>query len=424
MNTPARGLLLLALIGTTASANGASQSPVEPPPGAPAEARPERAEKYLLHLADGRRLRVRARASEHGYELETGSDGAFLPAEAVVRAVLERDALKEAKRLAAEVDAGDVRQSVALAAWLLSEGLYEEGIERLDSILAKDADQEDALALLRRDPPPLALPRLAPEREVAGAFLARVAGAKPVAREVALLRLEALRQEPSFDLRALLEEEVAGPSARRRALAAFALRRLYPGEKAELLLGRAVLDGSSDVRREAAWALRDAAEPGLALPVLKALGSSSSAVRTNAAEALGHMGYPAAVPALVNHLTAVNSLAQSGGSYDPPASNIYVGRQIGYLQDYDVEVAQAAAVADPIVNTLTEGAVLDVRVLAISEIQIASEKAAVRTSLAHLTGASPGHTTDAWLRWWEKHGQAWLASAATPEPGTPTTPGR
>jgi hypothetical protein len=104
-----------------------------------------------------------------------------------------------------------------------------------------------------------------------------------------------------------------------------------------------------------------------------------------------------------------------------PASNIFVGKQIAYVQDYDVEVAQNVAVGDPQINTLMEGSVLDVRVLALSQSKIASEKAAVRTALAHLTGADPGHTTAAWLAWWEElraRAQGEQSRATSQEPST------
>jgi hypothetical protein len=411
-------LLLLAL---ASAARAQTPAPAPAPVASGAEqgtdAGEARFEKRILHLADGRRLRVRAREVEGGFEVELGDSTALFPSEAVARAALERDVLAEMKRLQREVEPGDTAHRVALAAWMFGEGLYAEGIESLDPVLGKDPDQPEALALLRRDPPPVALPELAPGEDGISAFVRAVAGAKPVARELAVQRLGAAG-DPG-ELRTALRSESLEQSVRRRAFAAFALRRLMPGEEVKLLLARAVLDGSSDVRSEAALGLRDAEEPALLLPVLKALGSSSSAVRTNAAEAMGNMGYRAAVAPLVGHLTAVDALAQSGGGYHPPASNIFVGKQIAYVQDYDVEVAQNVAVGDPQINTLMEGSVLDVRVLALSQSKIASEKAAVRTALAHLTGADPGHTTAAWLAWWEEHRDEWTASASPPGPTTP-----
>ena len=56
------------------------------------------------------------------------------------------------------------------------------------------------------------------------------------------------------------------------------------------------------------------------------------------------------------------------------------------MQDFDVEVAQFAAVADPQINVLHQGTVLDVRVLAVtsSGTTTRTELAAVRAALARL----------------------------------------
>ena len=89
-----------------------------------------------------------------------------------------------------------------------------------------------------------------------------------------------------------------------------------------------------------------------------------------------------------------------------------------------MEVAQFEAIADPQINTLIEGAVLDVRVHSINHYEIGAEKAAVRNSLASLTGASPGHTTAAWRSWWDKHGDEWMMDKPSGPPSSPTSPGR
>ena len=40
-----------------------------------------------------------------------------------------------------------------------------------------------------------------------------------------------------------------------------------------------------------------------------------------------------------------------------------VGTQNSYIQDFDVEIAQAAAIGDPIVQTIRDGIILDYKVL-------------------------------------------------------------
>jgi Flp pilus assembly secretin CpaC/tetratricopeptide (TPR) repeat protein len=47
--------------------------------------------------------------------------------------------------------------------------------------------------------------------------------------------------------------------------------------------------------------------------------------------------------------------------FNTARSNLTVLNQVAYVQDYDVEIAQAASIADPIVNVVEDGVILDVR---------------------------------------------------------------
>ncbi|MBI2922527.1 MAG: hypothetical protein HYY18_15860 [Planctomycetes bacterium] len=47
--------------------------------------------------------------------------------------------------------------------------------------------------------------------------------------------------------------------------------------------------------------------------------------------------------------------------YNTQRANIFVASQIAYIRDYDIEIAQDAAIADPIVGTFQDGIALDVR---------------------------------------------------------------
>ncbi|MEE8104237.1 MAG: hypothetical protein V3T86_01735 [Planctomycetota bacterium] len=47
--------------------------------------------------------------------------------------------------------------------------------------------------------------------------------------------------------------------------------------------------------------------------------------------------------------------------YDTQRANVSVMKQNSYVQDFDVEIAQAAAIGDPIVQTIRDGVILDVR---------------------------------------------------------------
>ncbi len=203
------------------------------------------------------------------------------------------------------------------------------------------------------------------------------------------------------DLLALLGAELHAASAARRAFAAHALRRLGPGERLEPLLRRCALDPAPAVRREAALALRAAGDEAVVLPLVRALGSSSRVVRVHAAESLGNAGLPAAVPALVNHLTHL--AAGSGPGPAPVTAHLVVGRRFAYLQDLDLELAAGAAIADPRVATGTEGVVLDARLGGVSGLTLAREQRAVVEALERLTGARPGSSRDDWGAWYAEH---------------------
>jgi hypothetical protein len=390
----------------------------------------------ILRLTDGSTLRVQARESPGvsavpgatgSWEILRGREWIALPPTSVASARLERDVLAEARKLERSLAGGDRAHEVAHCAWLVDQGLKVEALERLDRILQLDADQTQALDLLARSDLDVALPKL-PEGPADSASLAKYfAGAAqggPAVRELAIRTLrERLARQGEAGAPALREElkkHAVDSTPRRRAFAILALRRLFPGHEVRTLVERAVLDASEDVRLGASLALRDVSDAAVALPCIRALGSKNSAVRTNAAQALGNMSYKASVEPLITHLARLQSGSTSGR---PPHANIFVGSQLAYIQDFDVEVAQNSTIADPVINVLTQGVVLDVGVIGASEYVIQTERATVRRSLAQLTGARPGNTTQAWLAWWKEHGDEWK-SANVPQgsPSSPTSP--
>ncbi len=369
----------------------------------------------ILHLRSGDTVRGRMRATDSGWEYLRGKEWHPVDARLVARAELERDVLAKARELERHVDRRRCETRVPYADWLLREGLLAEGLVQLDLVLEVDPDQPQARELIAR----LAGKIVAPgsgEAQLSEAV--RDAAVAP--RSLQELAVIALSARPQRDaVRESLTGALESHSQRIRAFAAFALRRIEPSAATKTLVTRAVLDGSSQVRRECALALRDVRDEAVTLPVLRALGSRTSQVRENAIEALGTMNYPAAIEPLVARLGALAASSGSGGAWKAPASHIFVGRQFAYIQDFDVEVAQGAAVADPQVNTLVDGAVLDVRVIGVSEMTVAIESRKVRVALEKLTGAHPGDTNRAWLQWWDSTGKnpPPASGPRTPAPG-------
>jgi len=408
--------LAAALLTATAWGQGSSSGAADAVPGEQAECE---VCVQVLRLDDGRVLRGPARATEDGWQVQNGGAWVTIPAEHVRSARREKDLLEQARRLERTSRRSDVRRRVAYGDWLLREGLLPEGLAALDAVLQDAPDQPDALELLRRTDLSLDLPALDAGADL-GAFFGKAARFGPAAREIAVRQLAAVPEIPGLAER--VGAELVDRDPRHRSLATLCLRRLFPGRELRPLLQRAVLDTSEDVRCGAALALHDADEPALVAPVLHALGSGSHQVRVNATEALGRMGYPAAVPALMAHLTGT---LQSSDGPRAPHAYVFSGTQKAYIKDFDVEVAQNQAIADPIIDVLQEGAVLDGAVLGVTEYQLQTERAEARRSLAQLTGASPGHTTAAWRSWWDENGDQWRAGHLPPTPSaSPLSPQR
>ena len=373
-----------------------------------------RARTTVLHLEGGAVLRTRAREKDGGWEVFAGGEWKLLPAGVVVRARGERELLDQAAELQRALPKNDLVRRVAYADWLVNEGLYAEALDQIDRVLDREPDSEAALALIARADLPLALPEVPRSEPEVGAFCAAAARLSAAGREVAVHELADAPQIPG--LRAAIARELVAKTPGRRGFATLVLRRMFPGVEAEGLLSRAVLDSSAEVRSSAALALRAADNPLMVAPVLRAVGSKHAEVRKNAIEALGNMEYREAVEPLFLHLVSL----QGGGGGGAPHAFFAHTKQQAYIQDFDVEVAQNAAIADPIINILQEGEVLDAAVIGVTEYVIASERSAVRGALSRLTGANPGETTAAWQKWWKEHGDEWRAATKPPE--VPTSP--
>jgi len=351
-----------------------------------------------------------------------------VPAGLALSTEMEKDSEKEyARQLKAVRKLAQAKRPQALAAaaaWALEHGLLKEGVKELDALLAEHADlqaaREAMCAHASRFPvPPLDTDKSG-ESLIASLDKLFAWGSTmgPALQELTVVEMAKVR-----DRKALLEGltgELGARDSKRRGMASLSLRRLFPGKSPRALILHATLDPSRDVRSSSARTLGAAHDSGVIVPLVKTLDSTHPTLRERSAEALGNMAYPAAVEPLVQRLRAVSqpgAAAAAGGSR-PPHSNIYVGTQMAYLQDFDVEVAMGSSIADPIVNVLTSGSVLDVGVLSVVQVHFARETRAIRGALGKLTAADPGNSNRAWLRWWEKNSEDWRASRFLDTPGS------
>ncbi len=155
-------------------------------------------------------------------------------------------------------------------------------------------------------------------------------------------------------LKALKSEK---SSARWCAARVLSIRRDEP-ERIKPLFRRGLLDQSAVVRRECVRALKVTNDPVFARLYAINLANGQQALRMTAAEALGELEMPEGAAPLLRALAGDPPVA--------PRNNIAVTTQTAYVKDFDVQVAQGAVIADPIVDVVQDGTILDVAVVAIN----------------------------------------------------------
>ncbi|MFO1009207.1 MAG: HEAT repeat domain-containing protein [Planctomycetota bacterium] len=372
--------------------------------------------RCILELNSGQKIRVLARQTNGAWEYQSKGQWKALQPGQVTGVELEKDALATFEAARAKANLKQPEHRLELARLALDHGLVQEGIDQLEFVLRGEPDRKEALELLARrwlmtvpslDVAPEALPKAKEE------LLRFGAGAPATVRELAVNELKKLPADDA--LRADLEKELRSSVDSRRSFAALALRRLLPGNSVKPLVMHAVLDPSEDVRRGSSLALKAVNDPAVALPMVKALASKNGTLRMRAAEALGNMGYAAALEPVMARMASV--AAGGGGGDRLPHSHIFVGTQRAYIQDFDVEVAQFQAVADPQVNTLIEGMTTEAAVSGELVVESATESVVLRRAARQLAGVDVGDTNKAWLDWWNKNKSKWLGGDA----GKPTT---
>jgi hypothetical protein len=190
-----------------------------------------------------------------------------------------------------------------------------------------------------------------------------------------------------------------------REVAARVLGRVGDVEAVRPLVTAAILDREALVRTAAVASLKQIAHPDTVMPFARAMWGEAAQVRMNAAEALGSIGGPMSVEWLVRR---VSTSGGPGGR-----NNIFVGSQISYISDFDVEIAQASQVGDPIVGTIREGVCLDARVINAREEFTQVERRVFYAALSRATGKDHGEDAAAWKTWWEDEGRVAMAQAAS-----------
>ena len=226
-------------------------------------------------------------------------------------------------------------------------------------------------------------------RKVADEALKKAWNADPAVRGRSMAILERLDAE--HRLRPLsIAARINHKDVRMRAVTG--LGELNDRDALPALYKRAIFDDDEEVRAAAVDAIKATDAQGKIGPFVQALNWPFDGVRVAADKALGGLGDAGAVGPLVARYQVVGGSGQS----------VYISNvnQISFVQDFDVEVAQTAFIADPVIGVIQDGLVLHFRALSHTGTIDVYEGAAYAEALSHLTGKDLGNDAKAWLEWY------------------------
>jgi hypothetical protein len=357
----------------------------------------------VVELRDGTRHPGESRTRKETVELVSPIGVMKFPAAEVAR-VERRNDLLPLYRSALEAAGTRAHALVTLSKWCLERGLYPEAFDCVDRAVAaapQDPHVTEALGAIARDAVlDGAPPSEWPDVETRERLLDRVVGKSPSRAAFArALLLQAQDEELVPWLLGELEDLDVGV----RAGAAALLGDVGGTRALGKLIRLSLVDGNSTVRDAARASALRSNHPDLASPYLRALETDDERIRMRAYPALAEIRDPRVVPALLAMFDPRPVQGGGSGGGALPRSHVSFGAQQAFVQDFDVEIAQGAVIAKPVIGVIQSGVVLDVTIAGVVVVSHV-EKAAVVGALRRLSGESFGADKAAWSRWWESQG--------------------
>ena len=267
-------------------------------------------------------------------------------------------------------------------------------------------------------------PELLPDRILSAPVRVRVRdlvhGARPDRGPARIAATEAvLATLPGDEVPAMLRE-LARTASRttQRQVALGALRRRAGADGDPFVWRTALVDRDADLGATAlAWTRSDDLGARATADLAQGLDHASPALRIRSANVLAELGHPDAVAAIAAAGPRALAGQLAGGS---TRGHVAFLNQQAYVRDFDVEVASAAFIADPVVDALQSGVVLDATVASVITVRT-RVLSSYRGALRRLTGRDPGEDVAAWPAF----AAEWAADRAAHRPATPrATPRR
>ena len=215
--------------------------------------------------------------------------------------------------------------------------------------------------------------------------------------EVRAVAADMLGELPDAAILRPLRKLLYAPHADTRVLAVKTLGRIGDRTALPWLIRTSMFDAQEEVRTAAVRAIRAFEDADVFYPYGRALFSKNPRTRIQAAKALGALGDERGVDLILRRISI--GIGEAG------RANFTAGTQNSYIQDFDVEIAQAAAIGDPIVQTIRDGVILDYKVLGgYGERWVVEQRNVFVTALRDITGRDFGTDWKAWRRYAEEQG--------------------
>jgi hypothetical protein len=222
-------------------------------------------------------------------------------------------------------------------------------------------------------------------REIAEALLDDDAEIRAEAQEMAATLPDAALLDP-------MKKLLLAPPVDTRVFAVKTLSRIGDRTALPFLIRSSMFDAKEDVRNAAFRALKGFGDADIFYPYARATLSNEPLASIQGAKALAALGDMRGVDVILRRVSI--ALGAAG------RANLMVGQQSSYIQDFDVEIAQAAAIGDPIVQTIRDGIILDFKVLGgYGEGWIVEQRGAYARALQDLTGRDYGQDWKAWRKY-------------------------
>lgn len=222
-------------------------------------------------------------------------------------------------------------------------------------------------------------------------ILLRLRDGEPRAKQIAAARVLAGLEGAAAELRTRARSATLPDQ---RAVANAAIFRADTDEARRFVYRTAVLDDAADVRSSAVELAQTGFGKEATAYLAPALLHDNPKVRMRAAEAMAAIGDAAAASLIVR----AAPVAAATGEYGGTRAHAAFLTQQSYIKDFDVEVAQASFIANPKVDALTYGSVIDVRIGAVTTSRIHIVEA-FRRAVVKLEGADPGTDPATWEQW-------------------------